>query len=287
MSFYVPDEHVDTFPIVYSAKQPTLTQFHRALMDKGRGVDWSFTPEQYTNQQLAIAQSQWAQRAIAEYQSTAQFSQLLYRLTLLGAPLDMIGAATRLVTDECRHAELCANFSKIMGGGDIDIAPETLSLYNEAPLMMACAKSILTACCFGETLSVPVLRVLAEVSTDPLAKRISTVIAGDEEYHSRFGWEALTYFLQQMNATQKDDVQMLLPTLFRSFERSCHGSPEIFEQLVDTALTFEEGASNLGTLPSEGYAAIFYATVEDTLFPRFQALGLDPEEAWRTRYRTS
>lgn len=284
MSFYTPRKQAGCFPITLTAEQPTLQQFHRALMDKGRGIDWSFDPSLYTQEQLKRAGREWGQRAIAEYQSTAQFGQLLHRLTLLGAPLDMIGAATRLATDECRHAELCARLAEVLGGARPEIGHKGLSLYDDEELAMACALSILTVCCFGETLSVPILRTLAIVATDPLAKRVATVIAGDEEYHSRFGWEAFAYFAQQMEAEQRDYIQGLLPTMFRQFEYTCHGSPKMLTTLAETELVFEEGERNLGTLPSEAYAGIFYATIEDTLFPRLEALHFDPERAWLQRF---
>jgi hypothetical protein len=284
MSFYDPDTDHDGFAIDLSNTSALLHRFHRTLMDRRQEIDWSFDPEAYDADLVEQARVQWSQRAVAEYQSTAQFAQLLHRLTLLGVPVEMIGAATRLATDECRHAELCARFADALGGCEARVTHDGLSMFDDAEgLETQCALTILTVCCFGETLSVPMLRALSVAATDPLAERVATIIAGDEEYHSRFGWEALAWFCDELGDANFARVEDRLPKLFGHFERVCHASPTVFERLAGGEVTIEEGDENLGTLPSDGYAAIFYSVVEETLLPGLTDLGFDARDAWDRR----
>ena len=286
----------DGFVIDLGETTEVMGLFHRALMDRRHPIPWEeFDREAYEPALLEEARRQWAQRSVAEYQSTAQFAQLLHRLTLIGAPVEMIGAATRLATDECRHAELCARFADCMGGHDDVRVRGGLSLYEPrdggdggGELFLACYQTILTVCCFGETLSVPILRALYTVATDPVAERCASLIAGDEEYHERFGWEALAVMTGSLSEAQRQVVTGGLPGLMGHFERVCFGDPERVEALVDQELVLEPGeAPNLGTLQAEEYAFIFYATMESTILPRLAELGYPAQAAWAARRRSS
>lgn len=284
MSFYDPDSDHDGFAIDLSTTSEILHRFHRTLMDRRQEIDWTFDADAYDPDYIETARRQWSQRAVAEYQSTAQFAQLLHRLTLVGAPIEMIGAATRLATDECRHAELCAKLADVLGGCDAQITHRGLSMFEDVDgLATQCALTILTVCCFGETLSVPMLRALSVAATDPLAERVATIIAGDEEYHSRFGWEALSWFCGELDDARRREVESHLPGLFGHFEKICHASPSVFERLAGGEVTIEQAEDNLGTLPSDGYAAIFYSTVEETLLPGLRDLGFAARDAWNRR----
>ncbi len=284
MSFYDPDADHDGFPVDLRPTTELVSRFHRTLMDRRHDLDWSFDESSFSAEQIENARFQWSHRAVAEYESTAQFAQLLHRLTLLGAPIEIIGAATRLATDECRHAELCAKLAELFGGNSSSVTHKGLSLYDDVnDLPLQCALTILAVCCFGETLSVPMFKSLTVVTTEPIARRVVEIIAGDEEYHSRFGWSALSWFVAELSEAQNDLIRAALPGLMSHFESVCYGGPEVFERLVETEFVVEAGEANLGTLPEDGYAAIFYATLEELIIPQLNELGFDGLAAWRER----
>ena len=284
MSFYDPQTPHQGFEVDLQPTTDLIQRFHRTLMDRRHELEWSFDASAYTPEAIEEARRQWSYRAVAEYESTAQFAQLLHRLTLLGAPLELIGAATRLATDECRHAELCARYANLLGGADTKVTHDGMSLYDDVDdLAVQCALTVLADCCFGETLSVPMFNALAVVTTDPLGSRVVQIIAGDEEYHSRFGWEALGWFLDHMDEAQVAQIRGRLPGMMQHFEGVCFGGPDVLEKLLDTEIEIEAGPPNLGTLAEEAYATIFYATIEQTILPGLNALGFDADAAWQTR----
>lgn len=293
MSHPLPNTPPGAFPIDLSTTTELIERFHRTLMDRRNRPEWeAFDPSVYPDELVAHARVQWAGRAVAEYHSTAQFGQLLHRLTCIGAPIELIGAATRLAQDECRHAELCARMADALGGRDRqDVPSRGLSLYDEGDdLWLQIAQTILSVCCMGETLSVPMLYALEQVSTDPLAETVSRIIAADEEYHARFGWEALTWLIPRLDDAQRDTIQRSLPVLLSHFEAVCASSPELLEQLAGEDVEIEPGDPahpNLGTLTNLQYAAIFYHTIEAEILPGLDALGFDALGAWQTRPRAA
>lgn len=277
-----------SFEINLTETRETLERFHRTLMDRRQTIPWDeFDVDAYAPALVEHARVQWAGRAVAEYQSTAQFAQLLHRLTLVGAPIEIIGAATRLATDECRHAEYCARMADKLGGRDGHQVDSGLSLFDEEEdPWMAIYRTILNVCCFGETLSIPMLESIHMVATDPLPSAVSRIISSDEEYHARFGWEVLMWLTPQMSEAQMAWLQDRLPRLMGHFEQVCAAGPEMLDRLAGQEVDVFEGSDdepNLGTLTDEQYAAIFYHTLEQDIFPGLTHLGFDAIAAWQKR----
>lgn len=276
----------DGFPIDLDPTTEIIGRFHRKLMDR-REIDWdSFDRDRYDEETLDQARREWATRATAEYYSTAQFAQLLHRLCEVGAPVELIGASTRLATDECRHAELCAKLADCLGGRDgFDVEPDTLSLFDDSDdEWLAIYRTILQVCGFGETISVPVLQAMHVVANDPIAEDVAEIIAADEGYHMNFGWEALEWMTPKLDDDQQQVVRDWLPKLFGSFEQVCAGSPDALRDLAGDELTIEEDDEpNLGMLTDEEYAGIFYHCLEEDLIPRLEDLGFDARTAWEER----
>jgi hypothetical protein len=239
---------------------------------------------------------QWAGRARNEHGSILQFTILAHALCVARAPLVMQGALARLVTDEVRHAELCAAFAEVIWPEGRTSEPDVFRwsvprLPWPAPELGAEAADIESwacvavteSCCFGETLSRPMLDAIAVVATDPIAESVARQILRDEHLHARFGWEVLAYFLPRLDAERRNRVATRLPGMFAGFERSSTcGVP--LARLAGHSLEIERStAPNLGTLDDEQYAAIFYATIESEIMPALDRLGFDAEAAWRDR----
>lgn len=280
-----------SLPIDLTASTELLGRFHRTLMDRQASPPLEqLDASKYPDELVEHARQQWAGRAVAEYQSTAQFSELLHRLCIWGAPIELIGAATRLATDECRHAELCARVADRLGGRHgHEVSEEGLSLYaEEADPLLAIYRTILSVCCFGETLSIPMLEAIEVVATDPICEQVAGVIAADETYHAHFGWEALELLDDRLEEEQRAQLQARLPGLFAHFEAACCGGLEALEALAETEVVIEPGdpdEPNLGTLTDMQYAAIFYHVIETRLMPGLESLGFDPVQAWHERPR--
>ena len=146
------------------------------------------------------------------------------------------------------------------------------------------ARAIVVACCLGETLSKPMLDAVAVVSTDPLPESCAKQILRDERFHASFGWEAAAVLVPELDDTEKDALQSQLATSFAGFERTTCGGVTI-DDLAEHEEVIERGEPNLGTLSHRQFAAIFFATLEDEIFPKLESLGLDPMRAWAERLR--
>src|SRR5262245_59932393 len=65
---------------------------------------------------LFFARETWAARMNAEYRAMAVFAELAARAAELGLPPEVTATMSRLVQDEARHVELCAELSLRLGG---------------------------------------------------------------------------------------------------------------------------------------------------------------------------
>lgn len=274
-----------------------LTRIHQGQVHRDPWPDFaSFDPSAYPSAQRRHAAIQWAGRARAEHGSIQQFSGLAHALATARIELELLGCLGRLITDEVRHAQLCAAMALVVyPEGRVDDAhifgwPTPREPWVPAPgrgsddeqALAWAASAILTACCLGETLSRPMLDALVVVSTDPVAEAVSAQIRRDEHLHATFGWDALAHLLPRLSASSRAALQARLAADLAGFERSvCQGIT--IEQVAGRELVIERGEPNLGVLSDEQYAMIFFATLEAEIFPQLRELGLDPERAWAER----
>ena len=280
----------------------TLAKIHVAQVHRDPWPDYAaFQADRYPSELRRAAALQWAGRARAEHGSVHQFAALTHALAEARAPLHLLGALSRLITDEVRHAEMCAATAlAIYPEGVPDERrlfgwPSPKAPWRDAPrpsdgdgaILQWTAEAVLVANCIGEALSRPMLDALALVSTDPLAEGVCRQILRDEHLHATFGWETLGWLMPQLDDQGRAAVQQRLTRSLRGFERSTTCGISIAE-VAESTITIErtsdpEREPNLGTLSDMQYAMIFYATLETDIFPRLRDLGLDPDAAWAAR----
>ncbi len=274
---------------------------HRAQVHRDPWPDFAaFDREAYDPVLRRAAAVQWAGRARAEHGSVHQFTILSHTLCCARVPLTLVGALSRLVTDEVRHAELCAEMALACypEGKEGEPAifrwerpvapwrdPPTLDDDALMPVWQWAAEAICVSCCIGETLSRPMLEAIAVVATDPVADAVARQILRDEHLHASFGWESLGWLVARLDDEARAGLTDRMTRSFAAVEKSTTcGIP--IEEVAGKAL--EIGPSevpNLGVLTDEQYAMIFYATMETEVLPQLQALGLPALEAWGVRPR--
>jgi len=245
---------------------------------------------------------QWWRRAREEYGSIHEFTAVSHALCELRAPIALLGALSRLITDEVRHAQLCATMAQHLlpehEGLDPDLfdwarpiapwpdAPPLDPKHPERLTAWVC-DAILCSCCIGETISRPLFEAVATVTTDPVIEALVRQILLDEHLHAAFGWEALTFLLPGLPEEQRDWLQGRLSHRLAGFEASCSCGLDLAD-LVHEPITIEapppDAPPNLGMLTHKQYATIFYATLEHEVFPRFDQLGFASMDAWTNRH---
>jgi hypothetical protein len=291
---------------IVAATTKKLASMHKNQVHRDPWPDFeAFDVARYPAALRRAAAWQWISRAQAEHGSVHQFSAVTHALTEARAPMELLGALARLITDEVRHVEVCARIALTMypEGNDTFFQWRTpRAPWADAPridpndreaselrLRGWATRAILTACALGETLSEPMLEALVVVSTDPLPRACSEQILKDERFHGRFGFEALAVLVPTLDEAEKSALQEQLGRALAGFERTTCGKTRV-EDLVGHEVeiapsTDPEGHPNLGTLSEREFAAIFYATLEQRIFPELEAVGLDPMRAWAERGR--
>jgi len=276
-----------------------LGSVHRLQVRRDPWPDFAgFDPTPWSAVQRRDAAIQWAGRARNEHGSVQQFAQLTQVLATARAPLELLGCLARMITDEVRHAELCAGMAQAIWPEGLAAEPLVFrwpqprppwtdpptpaSDGEPEPLLAWACEVILTACCIGETLSKPMLEALIVVSTEALAEAVSRQILRDEHLHATFGFEALGLLLPRLGDGSRARMQAKLGRDLAGFERSVCGSIGIAE-VANSAIVIERGEPNLGVLSEHQYAVIFYACLESEIFPKLRALGFDPDAAWAAR----
>jgi len=271
---------------------------HRRQVHRDPWPDFdAFEPERYPIELRRPAAHRWMRRAREEHGSVHEFTALTHGLTGGRAPLHVLGSLARLITDEVRHAEMCARMAVacLPEAADDDelfewpapglpwpAAPET---QDDRSVRRWAAEAVLSSCCIGETLSRPLFEAAATVTTDPVCEAVLRQILRDEHLHAAFGWEALAVFMEPMPDEDRGWLQARLAARLGRFERSCAAGLDLAD-LAGTEVVIEPGDPahpNLAILTRRQYATVFYATVESEILPRFTALGLDGPRAWAQR----
>ncbi|MEZ4447918.1 MAG: hypothetical protein R3B09_00475 [Nannocystaceae bacterium] len=274
-----------------------LARIHRQQIDRDPWPDFdAFERGRYDEALLRDAARHWARRATAEHGSIHQFSGLLHALCEARVGLQLLGPLARLITDEVRHAELCARMALACDpegptqsprafGWPLPRAPWPAPPDEGTPaaIMTWAASAILIACCLGETLSRPMYESLIVVCTDPIAESVLRQIQRDEHLHAAFGWDAVATLLPAIGDEGRARLQEALRRAFGGFEATTACGRSV-ESIAGRELTIARGdAPNLGILGPDQYAMIFFATIEHEIFPALTALGLDPAAAWAGR----
>jgi hypothetical protein len=278
-----------------------LATIHERQVHRDGWPDFdAFDREAYPREMRRASARQWMRRASEELGSVHEFTAVAHVLSRERAPVHLLGSLARLITDEVRHAELCGRMAAscypegVGETGDDFVyreprlpwgGPPSPAEGRQAALFWAC-DAILTSCCIGETLSLPLFEAAATVCTDPVMDAAIRQILRDEHLHATFGWEALSVLLRGLDDEMRARLEARLAYRLGQFERSCAAGLRL-EDLANTEVTIEPGDPahpNLSMLTPRQYATIFYATLESEILPRFAALGFDAAGAWAGRH---
>jgi hypothetical protein len=221
---------------------------------------------------------EWARRVEAEYRSAAITQHLTLWLIQMGASPDLIHSGLRIVKDELAHARLSHRTFVAAGGQSLPpITRETLALPRDESdaLEISVVRTCVEVFCLGETVAVPLFKVLREECVVPSARTALDRILRDEVRHRDFGWTLLDYlFGQPYGATLRDVVKRELPrSLARVRSSYAPAGSERF-----TEMSADERA--WGLMPVARYGQILQRTVERDYQPRFAQYQIDAKAAW-------
>jgi hypothetical protein len=250
-----------------------------------RPVPWStFQRERYPAAALQLAREAMLALAAGEYGAVVGFAKVAAALALRGAPFDLVALATRVPTDELRHAELAMQMAALLGAGDladVPITPDLARLEREDPCgwepaaldaLMAEVPAI------SETLSVALLGACRDRAGDPVARAIFSSLLADEVHHARLGWYYLMWRSPQWTPAERRIVADRIGAVVA-------GTEHRFWRGRDSAADTAPAAAALGVLDSQSQRAAVGAAMEQEIVPALDALGLGASRAWQRRRR--
>lgn len=251
----------------------------RVLRDGTAPAPPKFDRSRYTDAVLAKARIGWQGLLDSEFESVVIAGWMTSALARMAAPLDVLGAFGRIVEDEVRHVDLCAEVVWALGGTPTipEQPPPPYPGWDADPSAEAEAITGLVAFfCIGELISDKLLRQAELVSADPVAQWALNEIIRDEAFHGPWGFETARLFVPAWDAKRKERLVQRLVEEAQRLERRLGGPLPAGAAREDEEPTDEQLALNaLGLPDAPTLLSVFYQSIESQLLPRMRDLGLN------------
>ena len=218
-----------------------------------------------------VVAAEWRRRTEAEYTSAAIAHQVTLWLIQVGGPPDLIRDGLRIVDDELAHSELSAVVMAATGGSFAPpvIDGASLTLPGGPDPTTALAACIVRFFCVGESVAVPLFRMLRERCSVPIARRALDRVMRDEPKHRQFGWDVLDWLL----VVDGDAVLQLatreLPAVLARVD-AAYGTPPGDQRPT----TLRPDAMAWGMAGRDDYARTLSTCLAQDVLPRFAARGV-------------
>jgi hypothetical protein len=246
-------------------------------------VPWSkFDRSKYPAPALALACKAQTMLATGEYEAVDLFSRIASGLAINGAPIDLVAAATRVATDEIRHADYAFRFAALCAE-ESDVVIEVRSQRAEDRWgrhldLETLDRMMIEIPAVGEALACALLGASRARARDVVARPLFSSILGDEVHHTRLGWYYLAWRAPQWSQAEKQ----------RAADRAGEVVAEVEKRFWwgrDAPKGSRKAAAALGVLESVGQRAVIRQIMEDEIVPALDQLGLGASHAWRVRKR--
>jgi hypothetical protein len=245
-------------------------------------IPWdAFDRARYPEPALALAAE--AERALAagEYGAVDLFARLAAALSLHGAPLDIVTAATRIPTDEARHAEYALRMASLCAGREVafEIDPAAIER-GRRPLATIedLDRAMLETAALSETLAGALIDACRRGAEDPTARALLTSILGDEVHHARLGWYYLAWRAPSWTQAERQRLADRAGEMVMGVEAQ-------FQRGRDAPRGSRRAARALGVLDTPSQRRAMHRVLSDEIVPALDALGLGASHAWRARRR--
>jgi hypothetical protein len=252
------------------------------LLRVPKPIPWAaFEHKRYPAPALELATDLAAKLANGEYASIALFTQIAAGLALGGAPFDLVHAATRISSDELRHAEYCLRMAELCSGGKVTLQIEREALETNVPNALVREDVdflVLKYACVGETLAAALLTECRRGARDKVAKALFTSLAGDEIGHARFGWYYAAHRVKEWSLAERQALADRLAEFVLGVESALWLGR-------DAPSGSQAAARALGVLDSETQRDVVNDVMAREIVPALDALGFGGSAMWAARAR--
>jgi hypothetical protein len=260
------------------------THYERELRGESarvhRPIPWErFQREAYPDQALGLADGLFTRLATGEYSAVGLFAHITSGLALMQAPFDLVAAATRVSSDELRHADYCLRMASLCRGVEVSVAlrpdalaavvPDAFDAENIDFLMLKYAA-------VGETLAAALLTECRRQATDPVTHALFTSLVADEVHHARLGWYFAAHRTKCWQQAERRRLADRVAEFVVDIERD-------FWTGGDAPENAAAGARALGVLDSITQRGVISDVMSREIAPALDALGLGGSHAWAAR----
>lgn len=240
-----------------------------------------FDPTGYAPEAVSRVRRTWSDRMVNEYTSTSVFTQLAAQLMEANAPLDATAVTLRMAQDELRHAEICGEVVRALGGTPVRVretAVVTIARHPGCSDEERAIRNVIFTTCLSEMNSVSYFITVLEQMTDPYLRDITRRLLADEVLHGRFGFIYLEACADWLAARPeiRASIGSYLRFAFAVVEREfTAGENVVGNGGLDDA--------HLGVVSSGVSAQVFRETMIAAVIPGLERIDIPAEDAWRRR----
>jgi hypothetical protein len=269
---------VSRFPIQRDVTRLKVVHRQRVLRQGDSDPAPAFEVGALPHGLLEPARTGWQRLVETEYESVVIAGWMTAGLARLGAPLDIIGAFGRIVEDEIRHVDICAQMVERLG------ATPTIPRAAAPPFPIGTPEAsdevefellagLVGFFCVFEHLSAHVFREALSNAQVDLAKWAVGEIHRDEAFHGAFGFETAKIFVPKWKPAMKKRLGERIVADVQRFEAKLGGP--LSEQAASAPPSqLEEQLATMGLLSPPHLLAVFYEAVRSELLPRLDELGV-------------
>jgi hypothetical protein len=213
----------------------------------------------------------WERRAHEELRVAHAFSMLCRELLALGGEPELLGAVSRGVHDEVRHAEICRALAARYARTDVPwpggVKDEPFVVQSDARLRAAFY--VVSLCCVTEAIASCFLEASLAATRSPSARVAVGDLLADEVLHARVGWT----FLARQPKPLRDAVEADLLLIVK---------PVVEGWWHQGNVTMLDGAPEHGIPSLETTRRSTLTAMRAIVLPGFEALGFDvaPTARW-------
>jgi hypothetical protein len=193
----------------------------------------------------------------------------------LGAPPAILAEASRVVTDEARHVEICTAVLQRLHAEpmDVPVAQRRRDLGSSDDIVQRTARVLVAGFAVGEPMSAGCFAASRAASSNPLVRWALTELLRDEARHGSFGIHAATWLLAGWPVHDRQALWPFCVAEMQTFERRIGGPVP-----ADHADASDPSALAFGILGRGANCAAAMSAVERWVIPPLMKLGIAVSE---------
>lgn len=249
------------FPLELGIRIPRIRELYRAAVknqwDPMIDIPWDqLDVSGISEAQLMGARMYWSRRAWGEYGAISESPALQIRFCQERREPDLRFFFTIRTQEESRHAEACYLMAEKLGGyiqepvkfdfqGSVSTHGVRKMALDPAISLEAIIASLV---CAAEEIAFDVFKHLIEITPNPVARRVLTMIMRDEVRHCAFGWAYMESRVAHLSPKELKIVEEAVVTMIQKVELNGYHSawlapdnPASRAEIEADTLTYQAG----------------------------------------------